>query len=57
MAFDEHRALNPVPRAERIGVQVVERVGERTAVGPQVVVRVDDALVGVDDRAVDIGIQ
>jgi hypothetical protein len=44
-------------RAERISVQVVERVGERTAVGPQVVVRIDDALVGVDDRAVDVGVR
>ena len=49
-ALHEHGAFDPVPAAD-VGEQVGEAVRERSA-GPQVMVRIDDAPLGIDDRLV-----
>ena len=54
MAFHEHGALHRMPAAHGIGSEVGQPVGQGTTLGPQVMMWVDDALCGVDDRFVDL---
>ncbi len=48
VALHEHRLLDPVP-TPHVGEQGVQLVREHAPARPQMMVRVDDALIGVDD--------
>ena len=51
-AFDEHRLLDTVAASE-VGLELRERVRERAAGRPEVVMRVDDPLTGIDHLFLD----